>query len=471
GSTLITTAIKEGIPALVAAERRLEAAKKIKPAELLAMGKGPSPFHLQVLLTTRGGAIQQVILSDFQEADREGLAVTSPDGKPRPLHLLPGVRVERTYKIGDQKKIPVPELAEGPITLDPGLVEHPSYVMYHYEKDNDPQPVDTLGNRIWRVVSDEPSVDGDSHVIAFQTELGAPFYIQITKTFTLRRNDYHIGMSIAIAPWERPTGPKVEPFRYQISGPRGMPIEGEWYTSTYRQGIVGYPDSRTLEDPRQVRHMSGSDPVRSSDSKPIRYAGVMLQYFASVMALDDVQPDGQQANYIEFVRFTPEGQTNAGREFLDDLTSRAVSKPLSVADSTVTHPYILYNGPVKVRLLKELKGAEAVPEETVERYRDDLNLRTLTDAPMNNWLGRFANFIFWSDLVIAFTNLIHVLLGFLSYIIPNRGICIVLVTMMVRGLLHPFSRRQMINAKIMQAKQEKLAPEVKKLTEKYGDDF
>src|SRR5262249_49711218 len=77
GSTLITTAIKEGIPALVAAERRLEAAKKIKPAELLAMGKGPSPFHLQVLLTTRGGAIQQVILSDFQEADREGLAVTS----------------------------------------------------------------------------------------------------------------------------------------------------------------------------------------------------------------------------------------------------------------------------------------------------------------------------------------------------------------------------------------------------------
>jgi len=471
GSTLVSTAVREGITEHVAAERRAEAARKIRPSELLAMGHGPTPFHLRVLLNTRGASVQQVILSDFQQADREGRAVFNPDGSARPLHLLPGVHVERTYKIGDQNKVPVPELAPGPVTLDPALLEQGSYVLYHYEKENDPQPADTLGNRIWRVVQNEPSSDGDSHLIAFQTELAAPFFVQITKTFTLHRNDYHIVMTVSIAPWERPGGAKVEPFRYQIAGPRGIPIEGEWYTSTYRQGIVGYPDSRTLEDPRQVRHMSGSDPVRSSDSKPIRYAGVMIQYFASVLALDNVQPEGQQPNYIEYVRFTPEGQTNAGREFLDDLTSRAVSKPFSIADSAVTHQYVLYNGPVKVRLLKELTGKEAVPEETVDRYRDDLNLRTLTDAPMNNWLGRFANFIFWSDLVIAFTNLIHTLLGFLSYVIPNRGICIVLITIMVRGLLHPFSRRQMINAKIMQAKQEKLAPEIKKLTEKYGDDF
>src|SRR5262249_30894462 len=95
----------------------------------------------------------------------------------------------------------------------------------------------------------------------------------------------------------------------------------------------------------------------------------------------------------------------------------------------------------------------------------------LTDAPMSNWLGRFANFIFWTDIVIAFTNLIHSLLGLLTHVVPNVGICIILITFMVRGLLHPFSRRQMINAKKMQAKQEKLAPELKKLTEKYGDDF
>jgi YidC/Oxa1 family membrane protein insertase len=469
GSTVITTALKEGIPELIAAERRVQAAKQAKPPTLLAMGKGEKPFHIQVLLNTRGGSVQQIILTHFQQADREGLPVKNPDGTPRPLHLIPGVRVPRSYKIGDQKKVEVPELAPGPL-LDPEKVEQSSYVMTHYEKENDNQPVDTLANRDWRVVQDDPSSDGESHTIALQTELAAPFYIQITKTYTLRRSDYHVGLSIHLEPWERPAGAKVEPFRYQISGPRGMPIEGEWYTSTYRQAIVGWQGTRTLEDPRQVRHLSGSDPLRSAPNKPIRYTGVILQYFASILALDNFQPDGQQPDYIDYVRVTPEGPTHQGQEFLDDLTSRAVSRPITIGDQGVTHPYVLYQGPVKVRLLKELSGDEAVPEETVDRYRDDLDLRRLTDAPMPNWLGRFANFIFWSDIVIGFTNLIHILLGWLSHIIPNRGICIILITIMVRGLLHPFSRRQMINAKIMQAKQEKLAPEFKRLTELYGDD-
>jgi len=469
GSAIITTAIKEGIPELVAAERRAQAARQAKPPTLLAMGRGEKPFHIQALLNTRGGSIQQIILTYFQQADREGLPVFK-EGKAVPLHLIPGVRFQRTYKIADQKSVDVPVLGPGPLTLEPEKVEQASYVMTHYEKESDAQPVDTLANRLWRVVQDEPSTDGESHTIAFQTELGAPFFIQITKTYTLRRSDYHVGLAIHIEPFERPAGAKVEPFRYQISGPRGMPIEGEWYTSTYRQGIVGWQGTRTLEDPRQVRHLSGSDPLRSAPNKPIRYAGVILQYFASILALDNVQPDGQQPDYIDYVRFTPEGATHPGQEFLDDLTSRAVSRPITIGDQGVTHPYVLYQGPVKVRLLKELSGDEAVPEETVDRYRDDLDLRRLTDAPMPNWLGRFANFIFWSDIVIGFTNLIHILLGWLSHIIPNRGICIILITIMVRGLLHPFSRRQMINAKIMQAKQEKLAPEFKKLTELYGND-
>ena len=157
--------------------------------------------------------------------------------------------------------------------------------------------------------------------------------------------------------------------------------------------------------------------------------------------------------------------------FLDDLTFRAVSRPIDPS-VPATHSYVLYQGPVKVRLLKQLEGDKAVPEETVNRYRDDLKLSTLTDAPMPNWLGRFANAIFWTDLVIAFTNLIHSLLGLLVADCSQSG--------HLRHHHHgavsadsciPFSRRQMINAKIMQAKQEKLAPEIKKLTELYGDDF
>jgi YidC/Oxa1 family membrane protein insertase len=355
--------------------------------------------------------------------------------------------------------------------------------MYHYEKESDERPADTLGKRNWRVARQETTDEGNTQIVAFETELAAPFYIKITKTFTLKRNEYHIGLNVAIEPFERPAGAKAELFRYQIDGPRGMPIEGEWYTTTYRQGIVGWQDSRTLEDAKTVRHMSGSDLHRSTDKKPIRYAGVMVQYFASVLALDNVQPQGQHADYIDYVRFTPEGETHRlndkgeldekgkhDQTFLDDLTSRAVSRPIDPS-VPVTHPYVLYQGPVKVRLLKQLEGAQAVPEETVDRYRDDLALNKMTDAPMPNFFGRVANFFFWTDLVIAFTNLIHSLLGYLSHLIPSGAICIIVITMVVRAILHPLSRRQMIKAKIMQAQQEKLAPEYKKLAEKYGDDF
>lgn len=469
-------------------EREKKAGKPATPSTLIAMGQGAKPFHLQVLLNTRGGSVQQVVLSDFQQADREGLPVWEKDAEgndrldaegkkiARPLHLLPGVRIPHTIKIRDQREVEakLPELAEGPVA-DPTVLEEPSYVMYHYERDG--EPVTTLGERQWRVVPTAgPTGDGDSQAVAFETELGAPFYVRIRKTFTLGRDDYHLGLAVSITPWERPAGVRPEPFRYQVTGPHGIPIEGEWYTSTYRQGVVGWPGARALEDPRSVRTMSGSDPHRSADRRPIRYAGVMVQYFASVLAVDSRQADGQGQDILDYVRFTPHGPTHKDPDrkvdhaFLDDLTFRAVSKPVG-PDQPAEHRFVLYQGPVKVRLLKQLEGDKAVPEETVNLYRDDLDLRTMTDAPMPNWLGRFANFIFWTDIVIAFTNLIHSLLGLLSHVFSNLGVCIILITFMVRGLLHPFSRRQMINAKVMQAKQEKLAPELKKLTEQYGDDF
>ena len=290
----------------------------------------------------------------------------------------------------------------------------------------------------------------------------------------MSRTDYHVGLAVTLTPTERPPGAKVEPFRYQIDGARNMPIEGEWYTTTYRSGIVGWPDTRTLDDARTVRFQGGSDRFVSKAGNPIKYAGVMVQYFASVLAVDNVQATGQTDDFLEYVRITPEGSPHEldkhDQTFLDDLTARAISKKLEIT-APVTHQFVLYQGPVKVRLLKQLDGDAAVPEETVNRYRDDLNLRTLTDSPSPTWLGRFANAIFWSDIVITFTNLIHSLLGLMTQVIPNVAICILLITVMVRGLLHPFARRQMINGKIMQARQAKLAPEVKKLTEKYGSDF
>ena len=85
---------------------------------------------------------------------------------------------------------------------------------------------------------------------------------------------------------------------------------------------------------------------------------------------------------------------------------------------------------------------------------------------MPNFVGRFASRIYWTDIVIWFTNSIHSLLWTLNQVIPALGVCILIVTVMVRGMLFPLSRRQSANGQIMQAKMAKLQPEIKKLKEK-----
>ena len=126
------------------------------------------------------------------------------------------------------------------------------------------------------------------------------------------------------------------------------------------------------------------------------------------------------------------------------------------------HKYLLYNGPVKVRLLGHLEGEKAVNEKLVERYETQLGLNTMTDV---------GNFGFWTNLLIACTNLMHGLLWYLhKYVMPwSYGLCVILLTVMVRGMMFPVSRRQALASAKMQAKMQEIAPEVKKLEEKYKD--
>ncbi len=446
----------------------------IAPPELIAMGYGNKHSHLQILLNTNGAGVQQIVLPDFEEEDREGLAVPNEDANGfRKLHLVPGYLRERTKSLRAQRDIPYPKLTPGVVADDKlrKQLAPVSYTLFHYEKPTDDAPVDLLGKMPWKVI-ERPDTNADEQKTVFETELGAPYNLRIRKIFTLGRGDYHIGMRIEI---QRQPGKKnAQKLRYQIVGANNLPIEGEWYASTYRTNIIGFVDSRDratriLEDAASVRMTEGSDASLRSE-RELRFAGTMIQYFASVMCVDNQQAEGQKKNFLERVRSSPIGKSIADKPFLDDLTIRAVSEELD-PEAPVIHQYMLYQGPVKVRLLKQLKDEKAVDPELVDRYKNTLHLEVMTDAPLPNALGRFANFIFWSDLVVMVTNVIHSLLGVLHSFIPYLGICIVCITVMVRGMMFPLSRKQTINQQIMQAKMAKIAPEVKKLQEKHGDDF
>jgi YidC/Oxa1 family membrane protein insertase len=432
---------KPGPPAVVAKPEKPPAVQL--PHEEIVLGDA-EPFFIRLIITTRGGGIQSLVLPKFQEADRVGRPV-----KGEELYLIPE---------GDQE------------------TDQAAFLLYHFAKPNPKPddaknpPIETLGKVEWR--KESVSKNADEHKVILKAvpdpEVmvnGQPQKVSITKTYTLKPGDYHVGLELEFKLDEGSTEKSIE-FGYQLAGPLRMPIEGVWYTSVYRNAIIGGFDGRgknlwrDLQDNRTIGIQGGGRDLDrdDKDNKYIRFAGIATQFFASMTVVDDKQDN---KTFIRWARATLEkASANPEQKFLDDITARVNAEAVLKPGMPVVHKYLLYNGPVKVRLLGQLSGEMKVGPELVERYETTLHLNLLTDY------GRFG---FWSDLIIFFTNVMHGLLWILSHILP-WWLCILTLTIMVRGAAFPLSRKQAIQGAKMQAKMRELAPEFKKLEEKFKND-
>lgn len=483
----------------------VEPPKPVDPPTLIELGG--DGFFNKVLLTTQGGGVQQVILPEFNEADRLGKERQGADGQPLKLALIPGNVRFRPFYLRDDT--PYPDLQPGVANRAEVLAE-PSYTMFHYASTDseDHWPLADLGTKPWRVIAQTRTEE--VHSVTFETELPS-HHLTITKTYTLKPKDYHIGLKIEM---KKTGGAKGDAkFRYQLSGAHGLPIEGEWYTPTYRNALIGWREGNTIrrsfEDSSTIATKRGGD-AWANGGRSFLYAAIATQYFASAICIDRTDAKTDPDKWWAYVRATTEAPTKAqvdeaieqAKKFperfdlqqradqfqraanlkqpqFDDITVRAVAEPLDLAPGeTVTHTYFLYNGPAKVELLNLLRGSKAVDDALTEKYLNELGLKTITDYQSPSFLGRFANAIYWTDIVIFFTNLMHYLLSYVHLVfatigMPGTGwgLSIIVLTVMVRLLLFFPSRKQtQMNMKMVEV-QNRLKPEFEKLHEKYKDDF
>jgi len=482
---------------------------------------GDESFNSIYTLVSKGACVRKVVLNRFQAANRTGEPEWLDKDKKikKPLQLI----------------------------LEEENAANPSNLLFHFPLNStsiDDRPLDTLGKRNWKVVEPKEPEEGKSYSrVVFETEVDG---ILITKTYTLDPDTYHLGLEVKLERTERAPKGKLL-FRYQLTSGHGLPIEGGWYTSTYMNALIGQMDIgkdnlvRDFQDLRYISHRAGGNFVVSDDVKVIRYAGIVTQFFASILVVDDEQTD---QNFLKKARPTLETATAKGKLksrdqengtfvvelekdggdmtfqlppggwerfpleyqtgnpvvgvvymtdahdknvvldirdpnrtnalFLDDITVRVDTTPIELPEdgTPVTQKYLLYNGPVKVRLLSHLDGDAAVNETLVTRYRDTLHLDTLTDYHFQGqgfpaWFGEnVSNRIYLTRLLISTTNMMHALLTFLHRWIPDYGLCIILLTIMVRGIMFPLSRKQAL----MSLRMQELQPEIAKLKEKYGDD-
>ena len=410
-----------------------------------------SLFMMRVQLDPLGGGVRGVLLNKFQAADADG----------RPLD-------QRLELVPDNYNKYGPAFALYHFALD----EDP--------KGINARPLDYLGRVRWEVVRDtdgnavQTSNEGKTQSLSFryvllppsreqllQTDKGierakpdplyyaAPFCsspalaavfgaanaarlaavegklearyrrehgITVTRTYSLTQREYHLGHEVRIERSADDKGKDAVKFRYQLAGPRGLPVEGKWYTSTFRNVHVCRVNAsgsaeRKLQDLRQISNWQGGDAVAREDDYFIRFAAVAVQYFASAIVVDEHQEQGDDVKYQQFLthatptletaliagkvvskaknsitirttddKFTDVVHLPADGEVRRDADALVEGQPVAVVCRFLSYNARPNSGDPPPKLALEIRTGDRAVAGSLVLWEDDVTVRVTTDV-------------------------------------------------------------------------------------------
>jgi YidC/Oxa1 family membrane protein insertase len=317
-------------------------------------------------------------------------------------------------------------------------------------------------------------IDEQSQTVVFTTQLsteqvsaaGGNSSLSLTKTFRLATKNeqdatkaYHLDYGVAI----KNTGDQPQSIAYRQEGPNGLPLEGWWYLNKVHPGWKGagardirdysnYNKTHFVGNPLLVSEAASSvkkgnpptyDLLGATDDRKFQYMAVDAQYFACALLPGEVlkgaaagaKPpefavDSAFAIPLNQIKDKKWAKTTNVTFFLDS-EEREIGPGKEMA-----HDYVIFAGPKD--------------DETLAHYK----LEPLIEY---GWFG-------------PVVKVLKGVLDFLYYYVTgngNYGISIILLTIVVRLCLLPFSIRQAKSAAVMQA----MAPEMAKIKEKYANDM
>jgi YidC/Oxa1 family membrane protein insertase len=360
------------------------------------------------------------------------------------------------------------KLDERPLELirpeaDPGTRPVPSFLTGIHSIGNDEAGYDelelpsvrSLRTGHWKMEEEEDGVvfrklvslgEGDD---AGQLEFVKRYQLKPIPADQLDNHDYpgyHLVMNVEV--WNR-TAAEQE-VAYRIDGPNGLPLEGWWYsykTSPQWGGagardIIwrGKDDKEKLRGPTQIDKELDKQPEplldqASRGGSELDYLGVDTQYFSAVMLAGVAQKPAHLVCQQAFSVPLGNAEELEGKKVRTmNVTFRMISQRAKInPGESLSHQYHLFLGPKSTNLLQQYG---------------------ISDIIEYGWFGFVAR---------PLSRLLH----FFYRIIRNYGLAIILLTVLVRGLMFPVGRKAARNAQMMQ----ELAPEIKKIKEKYKNDM
>ncbi|MEL6105189.1 MAG: YidC/Oxa1 family insertase periplasmic-domain containing protein [Planctomycetota bacterium] len=302
--------------------------------------------------------------------------------------------------------------------------------------------------------STETNEDG-SQSIRFETTLGASTMkkaggepVRIERTYTIQKGSYLVDMDMALTN----LGQQPQELAYRLEGANGITLEGWWYSTkitpnfsgngsrdiVYRTANGGHKllgGYTLLKDDRRNPEAPYHGIFAEGDGgRSLKYIGVDAQYFAVAYLPRDGEAvlDGYDRAAAGLV--ADESRIKRHKERAANVSFFLNSSPVELpAGETLRDSLRMYAGPKEPALL--------------DQYG----------------LGDFVYYGWFGFVSAPLSALLHNLF----WVFSNYGISIVLLTVIVRSLMFPLSRNAAVNAQKMQ----ELAPEMKKIAEKYKDDM
>ncbi len=316
----------------------------------------------------------------------------------------------------------------------------------------------------WEVVRDKeelPAVRAVSKVdpaskavirgqeIHFRARLSKPS-VDVTKVFRIweGQDGFEVDLRFAGASGDAK-------LTYRLIGPHGIPIEGEWYTSTYRDVFFGQVSKGSTDVITRTGYDAvkyAGDPTQQITANPLEFAGVEDQYFATFVQpwpTPKTQEDRWDASSDSYIINPNTIDTQKA-----DVTVAIDSKPIAVGPNLgeVVHTYRVFVGPKTSASLSPFDA-----DELASYRKNQWVTIPFASSLAKGVIAPLLEKIYW------LTESVSKAFGGSK---GNYGIAIILLTMTVRLIMFPIGRKQAMMAKKMQDLQPLLA-EVK---EKYKDD-
>jgi YidC/Oxa1 family membrane protein insertase len=428
-------------PAAVAEAPKKAEVALVEESELVLGSEtdtSPTGYRLQAQLTQKGAGVESLSSSRFDAEYEDGVAIK------RPLQLIkkdtigPSSFSLTLNASADGEAPAVPPADDDVAVAARGAEDWLDSVTWEVVRDDQ--------GRIRRPVSvtdpaNNAAVEGEA--IVFRAK--APNGVVVTKTFRLGKNIDGLEVELQFESPDRER--KVV---YNLMGPHGIPIEGEWYTAMFRDLVFGQVNKGNVDDASYSAYdvAKATDKPIENTALPLRYGGVENQYFATLMG-PVPPPTGQEDRWDSRAVAIAHRKEDALQK--SDIGYRLTSRPIVVApDKPVVHTYRIFAG---------AKIADALRPYGAER---------LASYRKNQWIPyapEIARYVITPalEMIYRLTERVARMFGGTR---GNYGIAIILLTMLVRGLMFPIGRKQALAAQKMQA----LQPHLKAIQEKYKED-